>query len=73
MAGKCSGPQISPQALLLFGPGNHRVARFIKRLSWAPNDREQFSVRQRFCRDIAAFDCLRRLAVQPVADLLNCL
>jgi hypothetical protein len=37
----------------------------------ASNDREQFSVGQRFGRNIAAFDGLRWLAVQPIPNLLN--
>ena len=56
------GPQIGPQALSLLRPGN-RIPRHIHRLGYsAPNDREQFTVRQHFHRDIAGlyYDGLRR-------------
>jgi hypothetical protein len=39
----------------------------------ASNDREQFTVRQHFHRDVAVLDCLWGPSVQPVRDLLDSL
>jgi hypothetical protein len=46
-----------------------RAGSFRRRARSVLNDRQQFSVRQHFQRDIAALYRLRALAVQPVPDL----
>ena len=55
------GPQTSPQTLLLFRPGNHRITRSTSTGSCdpPPNDREQFTVGHHFHLNVAALDYLR--------------
>ena len=63
-------PQRPDGKLLLMGAANSRNVRFLQPLP-APNDSEQFTVRQYFHRDVAALYYLRALTVQTVRDLLD--